>query len=84
MAHEIILKPSAQRDLDTLPIKEVNRIAQRFLQLANDPRPFGVQKLTGTNEYRIRSGKYRVLYLINDKENEILIYRIKHRKDVYR
>ena len=84
MAYEIIVKPAAQRDLDSLSIKEVARISARISLLANDPRPFGVQKLTTQEGYRIRSGDYRVLYEIEDRQRKILIYRVKHRRDVYR
>lgn len=84
MAYEIIVKPSAQRDLDSLPAREVGRIAFRIAHLANEPRPVGVLKLTNAEGYRIRSGYYRILYEIDDIKQRVLIYRIKHRKDVYR
>jgi mRNA interferase RelE/StbE len=61
VAFEIVLKSAAQHDLDSLPNKEVERIASRISGLADDPRPFGVQKLASENAYRIRSGNYRVL-----------------------
>ena len=84
MAYEIIIKPSAQRDLDGLPIHEAQKIASRIVQLSNHPRPFGVQKLRGDESYRIRSGNYRVLFEIDDKAERVNVYRVKHRKDVYR
>jgi len=55
------------------------------LQLAENPRPDGVVKLKGAdNEYRIRSGDYRVRYEIGDEELIILLLQCKHRKDVYK
>lgn len=84
MAYEVIIKAPAQRDLDSLPEKEVIRIARRLAQLQQNPRPVGVQKLTDQEGYRIRIGDYRVLYLIDDQKEQIQIYRIKHRKDAYR
>lgn len=84
MAYKIVLKPSASKDLDFLPIKEVQKIAKLILQLANNPRPPGVQKLTDKEGYRIRSGKYRILFEINDKLQLIHVFRVKHRKDVYK
>lgn len=84
MAFEIVLKPAAQRDLDFLPKKEVRRIASRIAHLADNPRPFGIQKLASENAYRIRSGNYRVLFEIDDRNMKVLVYRIKHRKDAYR
>ncbi|MBI3006256.1 MAG: type II toxin-antitoxin system RelE/ParE family toxin [Ignavibacteriales bacterium] len=52
--------------------------------LSFNPRPFGVQKLFGENGYRIRVGRYRVLFEVHDGQRKVFIYRIKHRKDVYR
>jgi mRNA interferase RelE/StbE len=84
VAYKISLKPSALKDLDALPTKEVSNILKRIERLKNDPRPIGVQKLTDKEGYRIRSGNYRVLYEIEDNIKNIFIYRIKHRKEVYR
>ncbi|MDP1676858.1 MAG: type II toxin-antitoxin system RelE/ParE family toxin [Bacteroidota bacterium] len=84
MAYTINIKPSAQKDLDALPDKEAFKILSRIAQLESDPRPIGIQKLHHKEGYRIRSGNYRILYEIDDKKESILIYRIKHRKEVYR
>ncbi|MCH7826532.1 MAG: type II toxin-antitoxin system RelE/ParE family toxin [Bacteroidetes bacterium] len=56
----------------------------RLEQLRVNPRPIGVQKLSDENGYRLRSGNYRILFILNDKIKNIFIYRIKHRKDAYR
>jgi mRNA interferase RelE/StbE len=83
VAYEVILKPSAQKDLDALPDREVERLAHRIALLAVDPRPIGSQKLTNIEGYRVRSGSYRVLYVVDDALKKVSIYRIKHRKDAY-
>jgi len=82
--YKIIIKPSAQRELDKLPTLEVERIAKRLRGLAINPRPIGIQKLNNEEGYRIRVGNYRVLFEIEDVIRIVSIYRIKHRKDVYR
>jgi len=84
VAYKIIIKPSAQKDLDRLSNKEVTRIAARIKLLNDNPRPIGVQKLTDAEGIKIRSGKYRILYEVDDKAKNIFIYRIKHRKDAYK
>ena len=62
----------------------MERIALRLALLTDDPRPFGVQKLSGASGYRIRIGDYRVLYEIHDKRHLVSVYRIKHRREAYR
>ena len=84
MAYTIYIKPPASKDLDILPDMEVQRILYHIAQLEYEPRPIGIQKLTGEKGYRIRSGNYCILFEINDKLKTISIYRIKHRKDAYR
>jgi len=74
----------AQKDLDTFQAKAFEKIKKRILSLSNNPRPFGAIKLTQEEGYRIRVGDYRILYRIDDRQKEVIIYRIKHRKEVYR
>lgn len=84
MAYQIIIKPSAQKDLDKLPDKEVIRLASKIILLSKDPRTIGTQKLTEQEVYRIRIVNYRVLYEIDDSAKSIFVFRIKHRKEVYK
>ena len=78
MEYELIIKPSAQKDLNKLPLKELERVTLRLRLLKNNPRPVGVQKLSDEEGYRIRSGKYRILFTIDDINHEVFIYRLKH------
>jgi mRNA interferase RelE/StbE len=84
VVYTIKIKPSAQKDLDSLPDKEVLNILNKINMLSENPRPVGTQKLSNLDSYRIRSGNYRVLYEVNDKSRSIFIFRIKHRKEAYK
>ncbi len=84
MAYKILIKPSAVKDLDNLIDTDIMKISVRLNQLKENPRPVGIQKLTDKDGYRIRVGNYRILFEINEKLKTIFIYRIKHRKDVYK
>ena len=53
--------------------------------LATDPRPPGCRKLTGLDDvFRVRVGRYRVLYSIEDRRLVIIVLKVGDRKDVYR
>ena len=53
-------------------------------KLEEVPLPSGVAKLKGLRDaYRIRVGKYRVLYRILWKERMIVVFRITLRKKAY-
>ena len=67
----------------TSDVKE--RVIEKIMNLAHEPRPDGVVKLKGSdNEYRIRIGDYRVRYEIDDEGQLVQLLQCKHRKDVYR
>ena len=59
------------------------RIDRDIQRLRNNPFPKNVEKLRGGNRHRIREGKYRMFYEINQKNKIIIIYRIKLRKTAY-
>jgi mRNA interferase RelE/StbE len=83
--YTIKIKKSAKKDLDALDDKMYIRIDRNIQRLINDPFPSGVKKLRGAeNEYRIREGKYRILYEVDQKNKTIVIYRVKLRKVAYR
>ena len=79
---EIIKK--GQKDLDDIKGKDFDVIKKKILSLAENPRPFGCKKLTNEEGYRIRTGNFRILYRIDDPAKEVIIYRVKHRKEAYR
>lgn len=85
-AYKLFIKPSAGKELEAVGLKgDRLRLVQRIHALAEDPRPNGSEKLAGHDDrYRIRQGHYRVIYLIDDKRREITVYRVGHRRDVYR
>ena len=56
-----------------------------MLALADDPIPRGTRKLSGYDDvFRVRVGRYRILYSVSDTEVIIVILKIGHRKNVYR
>jgi mRNA interferase RelE/StbE len=83
MTYHVLLKRSAEKELDGLPAPIRNRITARLLNLANNPRPSGVKKLQGQEAYRLRVGDYRVLYTIDDKKRMVMVYAVGHRREVY-
>jgi mRNA interferase RelE/StbE len=83
--YEVLIERTAEHDLKSLPINLFDRIVPRIKALADNPRPAGCHKLTGSkNDWRIRIGDYRVLYEIDDARKRVRIFRIRHRREVYR
>jgi mRNA interferase RelE/StbE len=82
--YKIYFKESIEKDSRTIQKKDLQKIILRIKDLARDPRPPGLEKLTGQERYRIRQGHYRIVYSIQDKEFTVWVVKIGHRKDVYR
>lgn len=84
VSYSVLLKRSAAKELEALPLKDRRRVAVRIGALAEDPRSQGVEKISGQEKYRIRQGDYRVLYTIDDPALTVTVVKIGHRGDVYR
>jgi mRNA interferase RelE/StbE len=82
--YKIEVISSAQKDLDNLEKSFFEQVKNKINSLGSCPRPSQSLKLTAEEEYRLKSGDYRILYRIDDKNKIIYIYRIKHRKESYR
>jgi mRNA interferase RelE/StbE len=85
LAYALVLTRAARKDLDRLPWEVLERADPVILGLAENPRPFASEKLQGfENLYRIRVGKYRIIYEIDKAASIVTIAKIAHRKSVYR
>lgn len=84
--YRLLIKASAAKEIEAAGTKaDRRRIIERIRTLASDPRVQGSEKLAGySNRYRIRQGQYRIVYLIDDRQHEVTIFKIGHRKEVYR
>ena len=83
--YSVALKPSAAETLAKLSVKDQRMVAKRIEALAETPRPQGVEKMKGeANLYRVRSGDYRILYMIEDAVLKVLVLTVGNRKDIYR
>jgi mRNA interferase RelE/StbE len=82
---DLRIKPSAAKEIEALPRKsDRRRVVHRIEALADDPRPPGARKLSGRDSYRLRIGRYRIVYAIEDDELVVVEVRVGQRKDVYR
>jgi mRNA interferase RelE/StbE len=83
--YEILLERRAEKDLKKLPSVLFQRIIEKIQSLAENPKPQGSRKITGSkNDWRIRIGDYRAIYEIDKKEKRVKIMRIRHRREAYR
>ena len=82
--YKIFFRKSVWKDFEPIPKKELNKIIEKIDSLSENPRFSGSQELSGQERYRIRQGRYRILYSIQDEELTVWVVKVGHRKDVYR
>jgi len=83
-SYSILLTKSAAKELESVPTRDRQRIATKIGGLADNPRPMGVEKLSGDEKYRIRQGNYRILYEIIDTDLIVTVVRIGDRREICR
>ena len=82
--YSLQFKKSVAKDLRDIPNQDVRRILERIDALADDPRPSGCEKLSTQELYRVRQGRYRVLYQIEDTVLIVIVVKVAKRSEAYR
>ena len=83
-SYKVLIKPSAVKEIESIPQKDRSRIVYRIQGLAENLRPHGCEKLSGKEKYRVRQGKYRILYQIFDNEVVVVVVKVGKRERVYK
>lgn len=82
MSFEISWDENALQDLEKLEILLRKRIVKKIEQFADLGSFHEVKKVQGYEKiYRLRAGDYRIIFEF--MENEIIILKIGHRKNIY-
>ena len=82
--YELQILPRAAKNLGKLPKDDYVRVRDACRALADSPRPRGARKLAGRSGIRLRVGRHRVIYEVDDSERTVTILDIGHRRDIYR
>ncbi|HBH27475.1 MAG: type II toxin-antitoxin system RelE/ParE family toxin [Desulfofustis sp. PB-SRB1] len=81
---KVFFKKSVEKDFKPIPKKELLKILAKIESLQENPRPVGCEKLTGRERYRLRQGRYRILYAIQDNELTVWVVKVGYRKEIYK
>ena len=85
MRYTVEIDTKAAREIRALPRADQKRLVARIEALADNPRPAGCVKLSGSPSlWRIRMGVYRVIYQILDARLAVIVVKVGHRREVYR
>jgi mRNA interferase RelE/StbE len=84
LVYRIQIVRATQKQLLSFPRKAQTEIARTIDHLANAPRPAGCKKLRGTELWRLRLGRYRVVYKIDDETRLVIVVKVAlRREDTY-
>jgi mRNA interferase RelE/StbE len=85
VSYQIRLTKKAEKEISSLSNSDYERVSTAIGLLPTHPHPAASRKLKGyESDWRIRVGRIRILYSINEDVKLITIYRIAHRKEAYR
>ena len=83
--YRLRLEKGADKAIAQLSGELKPRVATAIAGLRENPRPAGCVRLRGeATVYRIQIGSYRVLYEIDDGAQVVTVWRVGHRKSMYR
>jgi len=83
--YELRVTEEARADFESLPLRMQVRVQDVFLRLVRWPEASGVKplrdKLKGA--YRVRTGEWRVLFTVSERDRRVTVFRVDNRRDVY-
>ena len=81
--YKIQLKRSVEKDISAYDKNIRQRLIRAIYKLQTNPYR-NSKKLYGTEFYRTRVGNYRIIFEIIKKDSRLVIYKVGHRRDIYK
>jgi len=78
--YRLELTKRAQHDLDKIYSGDLERVVAAIRVLKGDPHPQGAKKLRGPI-YRIRTGDWRIIYAVFDKDEVVIVGKVARRSE---
>ncbi len=72
------------RDFFKLPADIQRQIEARIDEMGRRLGGFPHHRLSGSNNFRLRVGAYRIIYSFDVRKNEIHLLAVGHRREIYR
>lgn len=85
MSYTLRFSSRFERGLKKLHPKDAKRAIEQISKLQENPFPKGkkVRHLIGTAAWRLRTGKTRTIYFVDEDKKTIYVEETNYRKDVY-
>ena len=85
MSYNLQFSSNFDRKLRKIHPQDAKRVFKEIEELQTNPFPRSkkVKRLIGTKAWRLRVGKVRIIYFVNEEEKTIYIEDVAYRKDIY-
>lgn len=80
--YKIFFRRSVEKDVILIPRKDLQKVLRMVKGLSGDPRPEGSEKLSGQERYRLRHGRFRIVYSIEDDQLTMWAFKTGQRRDI--
>lgn len=85
MKYKVEVKPASEKELLRLAKRDYNLLLQHVKSLVDDPWPRGVIKLKAKAFWRVRVGRFRIIFRIDDEQELVEVVKITRRsEDTYK
>ena len=85
MSYSLGISRRAEKEIAHLSPEVRRQVVEKILSLEDNPYPQDIKQLRGEKDaYQVDSGEYRILFHLDSRTKEVIIFRVKHRRDVYR
>jgi mRNA interferase RelE/StbE len=85
MSYHVVITATAAKERKRLESKVLQRLDSMLRNLSETPWPRRAKKLSGSKkDWRLRVGDYRILYEVDTELEKVTVWRIAHRREVYR
>ena len=81
MKYQILYEKEALKELDKLESSVSRRIIRKIDEMSENSSSCDIKKLKSSDNYRLRVGDYRILFIFDT--NIIKILKVGHRKHIY-
>ena len=81
MTYRVEIHRAAQKQLLSFPREAQAEIARVIDDLESNARPAGCKKLRETGLWRIRAGRYRIIYVIDDEAKMVTVVKVAIRRE---
>ena len=83
--YEVIFTKKAGKFITSLQRGHKEKLKDVIGHLVKNPFSYPYKKIQGeTNLYRIRLGRYRILYEVNNIEKKVIILKVNEREGIYK